>query len=319
MQDANVLFQRFEMCTLVFTYFMGHSTKEGWSTKVVLNECSSNEFGRILYPMEDQLRSIARIKGTYVISVFDCFCEEVESTRRSQLRDSNSVRSMESFIDLTVYNMGMDNFLGTFGYKTNLVEGADSIALCYFQNFRQMAQVQDGSGKLRLPIESHKYRNGVDLEFKNLPKVEQYVYLNWNDKSAQESESGIFCSSDSSHLNESDISPTKSICGKCKKLTNHLQILKRFPYNNHLNRFSFTISDTNELKTLGPGACIVANDKYLMIPDKTIEWIDSKWLNRKIDKEIGSGQCIDEIWLEGVQCSAIIFNQLWQTLMTRVK
>ena len=53
--------------TLLFVYYAGHGMMDN-STYAVLNESK-------IYPLEKMLRCLAKAKGSYVVSVFDC-CRE---------------------------------------------------------------------------------------------------------------------------------------------------------------------------------------------------------------------------------------------------
>ena len=62
--------------TLVFVYYAGHGMMDN-STYCVLNEAK-------MYPLEKMLRCLAKAKGSYVISVFDCCREDMRRYQPQQ-------------------------------------------------------------------------------------------------------------------------------------------------------------------------------------------------------------------------------------------
>ena len=56
---------------MLFVYYAGHGIMDNYTLMVV----NDKDIRKRTYPLEKMLRSMAKIKGSYVVSVFDC-CRE---------------------------------------------------------------------------------------------------------------------------------------------------------------------------------------------------------------------------------------------------
>ena len=101
------------------------------------------------FPIERELRKLARAKGSYVISVLDC-CRERWTTK-----DDNFRFPIEDETE------GERNLILTFGCPPNCTVDANSfICLQYFQQLKSMAEPE--TGKLEMPgrIQEWTTKNG---------------------------------------------------------------------------------------------------------------------------------------------------------------
>ena len=80
-------YEQLEENTLVFIYYAGHGQSDNYSF-AMLNEAK-------LFPLEQQVRVLARMKGSYVIALFDC-CREKAKTGLGH--GSSSSDQQEDFI-----------------------------------------------------------------------------------------------------------------------------------------------------------------------------------------------------------------------------
>jgi len=92
--------------TLLFVYYAGHGLMDN-TTYCVVN-------GPRAYPLEKQLRCIAKQKGSYVVGVFDCCREKIPATamRGSGAGPDDDDDSLEF---LAEQNVSHENFIITYG------------------------------------------------------------------------------------------------------------------------------------------------------------------------------------------------------------
>lgn len=95
--------------TLLFVYYAGHGMMDN-STYCVLN-------GARMYPLEKQLRSLAKADGSYVVAVFDC-CREKLKKKASRGFNPNEMKwnTLEDDSEwLGAPKGSQENFIVTYG------------------------------------------------------------------------------------------------------------------------------------------------------------------------------------------------------------
>lgn len=174
--EIEKLFKQEGIQTLVFTYFAGHGAMDQY-TKCVLN-------GSRMYPLERQLRIIAKANGSYVISVFDC-CREIIMKNFQRGMQLPNMMDDNDDDDFEMEDISQHNFMVTFGCQpTDGVAQKSTIAKGYFRYLRMMANVSvnaDNVGRIKLPKAIQLFK-GTDKKCETLCAIEQYIYLDWHDK-----------------------------------------------------------------------------------------------------------------------------------------
>ena len=135
-------------------------------TKCILN-------GPKMYPLERQLRIIAKADGSYVMCMFDCCRDMIKNATKRGDGDGDDFDMDEG--------ISHQNFVGTFGCQpSDGVAQKSTIAKGYFRCLRMMAK-QNKVGQIKLP-EAIQLFKGTDKKCETLCAVEQNIYLEWHDK-----------------------------------------------------------------------------------------------------------------------------------------
>ena len=133
--------------TLVFIYYAGHGVSDNY-TFAMLNDPTRPQF-----PLEQQVRTLSKQAGSYVVALFDCCRERVKVPK-----------AMSS----AAHGGADENFIITFGCPpTATVPARSTIARAYFTFLRDAA---DDEGAILLPGNLN-YWNGDDGKCEHSLKV----------------------------------------------------------------------------------------------------------------------------------------------------
>ena len=97
------------MSTLLFVYYAGHGMMDNCTYSI-----HNRTDRRWKYPLEKQLRTIAKAEGSYVVAVFDCCREKL---RLEQMRGLKNLDQdlLESGVFLCLPDDPQENFIITYG------------------------------------------------------------------------------------------------------------------------------------------------------------------------------------------------------------
>ena len=146
--------------TLVFCYYAGHGIEEQNMVSCQLNETQ-------LYPLEHTIRKLSKVKGSYIMTLFDC-CREMkketsESAETNPLFASIAGRSSE------------ENFIITYGCPiTEGVPSKSQIAKAYIKYLKMSAK----EGLIVLPGPLNFFV-GTDGKCEHNIKVNNSLLLQW--------------------------------------------------------------------------------------------------------------------------------------------
>ena len=115
-------------------YYAGHGVISN-TTHAVCNGGPSNEKTR--YPLERALRSLGRVRGGYVVAIFDCCRERFKEDRRGGNEEGDDID-----MDMEDYS----NFIAWFGCPPESTVAAKStIAIDFFEALKERANPSDGT------------------------------------------------------------------------------------------------------------------------------------------------------------------------------
>ena len=120
--------------SLCFVYFAGHGVMDN-TTYAVCNEGTKSS--KILYPLQQRLKSLSQLPGAYVCGIFDCCREAISPAMRGGFKSAP-----DDDFDGDDYI----NHIFWFGCAENSGVAANSdIAVEFFRQMRKVANPADGS------------------------------------------------------------------------------------------------------------------------------------------------------------------------------
>ena len=162
--------------TLLFVYYAGHGMMDN-STYCVVN-------GPRMYPMEKNLRCIAKQEGSYVVAVFDC-CREKMPVTATRGGGGGAAMDDDANEMLGQEETNHENFIITYGCQPSAgVALKSTIAKTYFRYLRRSSQSAKFDHELKLlelPGCLNFFQN-TDGKCEHSIKAAQPLLLFWKDR-----------------------------------------------------------------------------------------------------------------------------------------